>query len=162
MNLRPLGYEPTQTTVRLCLSITWLFAITWFSTLFLPVPFHTCSTFCSTFLGSTVHSSSVLEGACHQLARPILRNRSAAYRCSQTQPSTPEPPLVYVACVPTALFFEVIRTLQHKRPTRTGVSVRRLHLTFCQSCQADREQVPSRSLDVYQTLWHEGVITMHY
>jgi hypothetical protein len=96
------------------------------------------------------------------LLAPILRNRSAAYRCSQTQPSTPEPPLVYVACVPTALFFEVIRTLQHKRPTRTGVSVRRLHLTFCQSCQADREQVPLRSLDVYQTLWHEGVITMHY
>jgi hypothetical protein len=59
------------------------------------------------------------------------KTRSAAYRCSQTQPPTAELPLVYVAWALTTLFLRSSGHFNTDPTCRTGVLVRRLR--FCQT-----------------------------
>ncbi len=112
----PASTMPAHNSIRAAPAISWL-----------PTPpaptGRPKKLFCS--FSSSVASSGD-DQACRSSNPDSGKTRCAAYRCSQTQPPTAEPPLVYVAWALTTRFLPPSRHFNIDPTCRTGVLIRRL------------------------------------
>src|SRR6202050_2872450 len=79
-------------------------------------------------VAKSLHANTPVDPECRSSTLDSGKTRSAAYRCSQTQPSTVEPALVYVAWALTTLFLRSSGHFNTDPACRAGVLVRRLRI----------------------------------